>query len=431
MIVVISHAHPSVSKGGAEVSAYTLYTGLRQLGVATAFVAMVPEHDADRVSFATPDEYIIEFRPDSYDHVLHCAGPDMFEAAQEVLAPLAPSMLVFHHFLNLGINVVRQLVDHFKCPSAMVLHEFLAICHHHGQMVTHPQKRLCSASSPTDCFTCFPQFSPEHFHCRKSLFQETFSRMYRLISPSHFLADRFVDWGIDKDRLTVIENGLIGLDHSREKIPEGGKTKIQPETPPARKRVGRKTSASSLDLESSSSGVPKVFGYFGQINPFKGLDLLLDALDLLEARKVGNIRLRIHGNVVGVDDAFRKRFDAMVEQSDLLEYQGPYVNADVEKLMSACDYVVMASKWWENSPVVIQESFAAGRPLIVPDIGGMAEKVVDGEGGRHFKFGNAEDLARVLLEAALEVRAYKLPAPFSARDMAAEYLKAMSGSGAA
>ena len=51
--------------------------------------------------------------------------------------------------------------------------------------------------------------------------------------------------------------------------------------------------------------------------------------------------------------------------------------------MAATDFVVMASRWWENSPVVIQEAYAAERPLVVPGLGGMAEKVQDGVTGRH------------------------------------------------
>jgi glycosyltransferase involved in cell wall biosynthesis len=34
----------------------------------------------------------------------------------------------------------------------------------------------------------------------------------------------------------------------------------------------------------------------------------------------------------------------------------------------------MGSRWYENSPVVIQEAIAAGLPMILPDHGGMKEK---------------------------------------------------------
>ena len=46
--------------------------------------------------------------------------------------------------------------------------------------------------------------------------------------------------------------------------------------------------------------------------------------------------------------------------------------------MASVDWVVVPSIWWENSPLVIQEAFGYGRPVICSDIGGMAEKVTDG-----------------------------------------------------
>jgi len=63
--------------------------------------------------------------------------------------------------------------------------------------------------------------------------------------------------------------------------------------------------------------------------------------------------------------------------------------------------VVVPSIWWENSPLVIQEAFAAGRPVICSDIGGMAEKVTDGVNGLHFRVGDPEDLAATIHRAVI------------------------------
>lgn len=49
--------------------------------------------------------------------------------------------------------------------------------------------------------------------------------------------------------------------------------------------------------------------------------------------------------------------------------------------------------------MVIQEAFTAGRPLIVSNIGGMAEKVDDGVNGLHFSARNPQSLAKVMLNA--------------------------------
>jgi glycosyltransferase involved in cell wall biosynthesis len=67
--------------------------------------------------------------------------------------------------------------------------------------------------------------------------------------------------------------------------------------------------------------------------------------------------------------------------------------------MESVDWVVVPSIWWENSPLVIQEAFLYGRPVICSDIGGMAEKVTDGKNGLHFRTGDPASLAQVIQRA--------------------------------
>ena len=56
--------------------------------------------------------------------------------------------------------------------------------------------------------------------------------------------------------------------------------------------------------------------------------------------------------------------------------------------MRSVDWVIMPSVWWENSPIVIQEAFFHGRPIISSNIGGMAEKITDDVDGLHFRVGS-------------------------------------------
>jgi glycosyltransferase involved in cell wall biosynthesis len=68
--------------------------------------------------------------------------------------------------------------------------------------------------------------------------------------------------------------------------------------------------------------------------------------------------------------------------------------------MANLDWVVVPSVWWENSPLVIQEAFHFGKPVICSDIGGMAEKVRDGVDGLHFRAADPRSLAEVIRTAA-------------------------------
>ena len=72
---------------------------------------------------------------------------------------------------------------------------------------------------------------------------------------------------------------------------------------------------------------------------------------------------------------------------------GHSVELQEKQIMADVEWVVVPSIWWENSPLVIQEAFAHGRPVICSDIGGMAEKVADGVSGLHFRVNDPVSLA--------------------------------------
>ncbi len=414
VIGVLSHTHPDLTKGGAEISAYSVFQGLKTLGYKAVFIYVHKDTDIGRLE-PVEDEVGIVFDPAEYDFFYHIGPAGLEQKLRAVIKDRGITVLNLHHYLNFGINTFGMLQD-LDIPQYATLHEYLAICQHHGQMVTNPDRVLCRQASRLRCQTCFPERFGEEFDLRRDTFQSVLGNMAGYIAPSKFLADRYIDWGMSADKMHVIENGLLA-----QKVG----TVDESLTPTA-------TETRAASLGSDTDDRPFVLGYFGQITPFKGVDVLLDALEVLSRKKKykSRIRLRVHGNLVGMSESFTKRFDALIA-TGLVEYLGPYDNSDVRNLMRNCDYVVIPSRWWENSPVVIQEAYAAGRPLIASNIGGLAEKVVDGKTGLHFQVGNANSLANTLKAAcAPDIHAElceNLPKVLSSEDMARAYLDVMSG----
>jgi glycosyltransferase involved in cell wall biosynthesis len=399
-IAIVAHTHPSVSKGGAEIAAYALYEGLRKMGADAIFIAVCPARDRHRLQVGSEREYVIITDPLRYDHFYQLAAHDVWRQLKTILLRNQVRLVNFHHYLNFGVNTLRALAAETDIPFAVTLHEFISICNNHGQMVTRPGRRLCAQATPVACASCFPEHTRQQFAMRRDLIHAALLPAAGFISPSHFLADRMVEWGLPREKFVVIENGL--------------------RTVPPREARARTT----------MDGTPWTFGYFGQITPFKGADTLLDTIDLLAKQPDidRKIRIKVHGNLIGQTDAFVARFDASFAKHGFATYAGPYENADVVNLMAACDYVLVPSTWWENSPVVIQEAYAAGRPVICSGIGGMAEKVPNRRSGLHFRLNDAADLARVMSEAADEVLYQALcsglPAPSDQAAMARDYLAA-------
>jgi glycosyltransferase involved in cell wall biosynthesis len=156
---------------------------------------------------------------------------------------------------------------------------------------------------------------------------------------------------------------------------------------------------------AADAGEPRTtrdrFGYFGQFTAFKGSDVLMEAMQLLTERRRPRPTLRLHGaNIEHQPEEFQAKFRRLLDAAaGDVTLVGRYRPDELPALMRAVDWVVVPSIWWENAPLVIQEAFALGRPVICSDIGGMAEKVTDGVDGLHFRAGDPAGLADVMERA--------------------------------
>lgn len=393
-IAILAHTHPSLTKGGAEIAAYTLFRALRDGGVDAILIAACEEGALERIDLG-PNEFVLPHRSFLYDPFYHISSPEARRRLVKLLVDQNVAILNAHHFLYAGIGLFPDVAA-AGIEVVFTIHEFLSICNNHGQMITRQSQSLCNRPSLAACKNCFPEHTRQQFAMRQQLFSSALSSATAYVSPSRFLADRMIENGLDASRMHIIENGISQERHS----------------------AGNRAAATRKLWK---------FGYFGQINPFKGVDIILDACARLDQiDDIGsNIRIVIHGNFVGQSDEFIARFKKSLEDYPFLTYRGPYDNSEVGQLMSAVDYVVVPSIWWENSPVVIQEARQARRPIICTGIGGMAEKVTDGVNGLHFARNDATDLADRIMEAC-DAPLYDrfqtaIPATVSPEMMAAQY----------
>jgi glycosyltransferase involved in cell wall biosynthesis len=360
-ILVLSHGHPDLSPGGGERAAYSLFQRLKQSPAVTkaVFAAYAsPQtigHDALFGSFrGRPDEILVATPPvDGF--TFQSLGYDVLKrVVSDLIQSVRPDIVHIHHFIFWGVEVF-ELFQHAGVRVVFTLHEFAAICAQFGQMVK-TDDRLCHVASPGECGLCFPSVSAGKFFVRTTILKSLLASVDHFIAPSEFLKERYVAWGIARDRISVIENLLDGS------------------------LMAQARSAGALGLgptDMTADGTKVVFGFFAQINPFKGFDVLLEAASLLPEDVRRQVTLRIHGdNRHYRDTPFHARTQALLEGvKDVVSLIGGYRGEDVLELMAACDWIVVPSIWWENSPVVIQEARFAGRPLICANIGGMAEKI--------------------------------------------------------
>lgn len=376
-ILIVSHSHPEISNGGAEIAAYQLYKELKDQGDVEAiwFLGCDREAGADKPGavfvqpFGRPDEYL--YATGSFEWFKFANRDPRFPAEfRRLLGDLRPDIVHFHHHINFGVEAFSHVKD--VLPGAKIiltLHEYLAICHHYGQMVTKGHFNLCYESSPVRCRKCFPEFDKADFFLRKLYIQRFFGLVDKFISPSAFLAERFVKWGIEPEKMAVLENMMPDIDRG--------------------------------NIVTPPSEGPLRIGFFGQISKLKGIDVLFDAASLLEAEGLSDISFEIFGDYRGQPPEFQEGFLAQLEEAGSnVRFNGPYDRQRVDRLMQSVNAIIVPSVWWENSPVVIQEALRNKRPVLCSDIGGMAEKVRNGIDGFHFAAGNPIALATLVRRLA-------------------------------
>jgi glycosyltransferase involved in cell wall biosynthesis len=382
-VLYVSHNHPALRPGGAEAYAFELYEAMRDRGdCEPLFLARAgqPVSPSDRYHEGTllagvdsdPNQYLFFTEFGEFDWLFgtHRNKAVVSRYLRDFLLAQRPDVVHFQHTLFIGYDAIREVKN--VLPDVAIvytLHEFLPICHRQGQMLRVGSEKPCREESPRRCHECFPEIAPQEFFLRKRFIQSHLGLADLFIAPSEFLMERYVDWGIPRERI---------------RVEEYGRRPVEPAPVADRKRRDR-------------------LGYFGQLSHYKGVNVLLEAI-----KRLGDTgaSLSVHGaNLELQPPEVRDEFEGLLKScEDRVYFGGEYDHDDLPRLMSDVDWVVVPSIWWENSPLVIQEAFAHGRPVICSDIGGMAEKVEDGVNGLHFRAGSPESLAEVIERAVASPR---------------------------
>ena len=185
-------------------------------------------------------------------------------------------------------------------------------------------------------------------------------RAAHVFTPSAYLRDLAMSWGVHGDRVSVLPNPAPPL----------------PELPP-RPELRR-----SFGLDGDT------LAFAGRLTAQKSLDVALAALG-----HVDGVTLLIAGE--GDERAALERRTAELDLAGRVRFLGPQPRERVLELFHAADAVVLSSSW-ENFPHAVVEALAAGTPVLATSTGGVAEVVRDGENGLLVPVGDADALAEAV-----------------------------------
>ncbi len=340
---------------------------------------------------------------------------------ENIFKRINPDIVHIQHLRNMSINMTN-IINLYNIPIVFTLHDLWLECLNGKKLRLNGQ--MCLKRSVEECSKCL---SPALFITNKSIFDKIYLKIDRLsghdkkkrqkgvmkrnnvmkqiiskvnlfISPSKYIRDEFIKWGIPKEKIIYSRNGMKiikneGLLIKNEELrikneknacnDDGCEEKIPGQ-------CGEMGGGSNKELGIKNGNVKFVFT--SHIQKLKGIDVLIEACEILQRRSINNVYVELYGGL-GKNEKYNKEFNNKINKLKNVKYKGAFQNTDINKILSDVDYLILPSIWPENAPLVIDEAYLNNIPCIVSNIGGMAERVDDGKNGLHFKVGDAKDLA--------------------------------------
>jgi len=335
-------------------------------------------------------------------------SPVVRKMFRDFLSEVRPDVVHVLHVMHLGADLLEE-TRAWGLPTFVHLTDYWFLCPR-TQMLDF-EGRLCAGpSDPWRCVRCAAEVSGNYRHLlemarllgkgrpeavlttgpRVGAEVASFERLNEvarnrwpwlrdrlleadgLFAPSRYLMGRFEENGLPAGRITHLP---YGLEPGRIRRPTGDR------------RAG-----------------PCRFGFIGNIAPFKGALLALDAF-----RSQADLPAEFHLFGAAFSEG-RKGLEVLQEKvagDARIRLRGPFDPEELPRVLAEIDVLIAPSLWHENAPFVVLEALAGGVPVIGSDVGGIAEVLRPGLDGHLFRRGDAEDLGRALARAVTS----PLPAP--------------------
>ena len=387
-VLLLSLFHPELVRGGAQQICYELFQGLQEQPDIEPFLLAAIDltfptfyKSGARITGFDGRQNEFLYLSRNYDYTWHKTSDELLVASfEEFLNLVQPDIVHFHHFLLFGVDLVsltRRVLP--KTKIVFTLHEFISICSADGHFVRTTDRSICSKATPVRCHQCFPDFGPEHFFLREQWMKRHLGEVDVFTTPSQFMIEFFVDWGLDRRRIVEVANA---------------QTNYAAGTAPA----------APVDRPRNR------FGFFGQFVDNKGVYLLLEAVAILRSEGFTDFIIELNGdNLKYASEKRRTEIEAFLEEElalpaveRLVIMNGSYQVDQLRSRMSRIDWCIVPSVWYETFALVISEAWMFKRPVICSNVGAMAERVTDEQDGLLFDVGNARSLAETIRRACTE-----------------------------
>jgi glycosyltransferase involved in cell wall biosynthesis len=363
-VIICSNFYPPDFLGGAELIAHQYARCLQRAGHAVWVFAGDGKTPGRRYSLWRHRYEGIEIQRVRLNHedfkpeFVNFSHREVERQFRRLVEDHAPDVVHFHNLVGLSVGLV-QVCRALGTATVLTLHDHWGFCLRNTLL--RASGDLCEDyAGCAECLAFVGDGAGRRIpvQLRKDFLRVELGAIDLLVSPSRYLAERYVAAGFPAAKLRVIPYGVD--------IPRFSAIR---RTPSPRMRFS-------------------FIGYFGR---HKGVPTLLEALQILRHRREQFVL-----NLVG-DGELAASARRLVDDNGWggsVRFWGRVDNARIDDVYRETDVLVLPSVWPENQPLTIGEAMAAAIPVIGSRLGGVPELVEDGRTGFLVEPGDPAALAK-------------------------------------
>lgn len=347
------------NKGGSEKYYFELGELLKKHGHEVAYFSM---DDEKNVKTGDKEYFVPKFDLNNSSKLKALDVISNKENAQILIKALdefKPDIVHLNNFQRqLSASIIKPIKDR-NIPIVFTAHDVQAICPAITMMDN--DKKPCELCIKGKYINCVKK-SCNKGSKLKSVLGAMEGYYYRnhkiytdkidyIITPSEFYRTKFIEDGVNKDKIQAIHNSI---------------------------------DVNEYNVKTQDDGYAL---YFGRLSKEKGI------LNLIEAfSKCNNGMLYIAG-----EGPEKENIENIIKENklqDRIKLLGFLNKEQMTDVIRKCKFVVVPSIWYENCPYSVLETLAIGKPVIGSNMGGIPELVNNEENG--FIYNTIEDLTNCM-----------------------------------
>ena len=272
-----------------------------------------------------------------------------------------------HYWINTA-NPINCLISGFKIlklkPDLVIIqwwHPYFAPCYWLLEKVLGKRTKIL--------FVCHNVFPHERFPLDRMLTKMVITK------ANYYIVQSKQD---EQDLLSIKSNAI----YKRTVHPTYNAFKIQ--------NMTQQEARELLNIEDDQ----QILLFFGFVREYKGLKYLLQAMPQISER-LPKVKLLVVGDFDQNKETYLNIIKSQKIENKIEIYDGYIPDQDVEKFFAACDVVVLPYESATQSGIV-QIAYGFEKPVIVTNVGGLPEVVVEGKTGYIVPTRDSSKLAEIV-----------------------------------